>query len=73
MIAKHVSWTNLKEYKVLGAKDVPEDWRVYLKKDPDSAPTAAFGSKCKFKLNWINIIEPISKIIACPFLGWDSV
>lgn len=51
MIAIHVSWTNLKEYKVLGAKDVPEDWRVYLKKDPDSAPTAAFGSKCKFKLN----------------------
>lgn len=39
--------TYLKEYKVPGAKDVPEDWRVYFKKDPDSSPTGAFGSKCK--------------------------
>ncbi|XP_054283338.1 xanthine dehydrogenase-like [Macrosteles quadrilineatus] len=35
------------EYKVLGAKDIPEDWRIYFNKDSNTAlaATGPYGSK----------------------------
>ncbi|XP_054283492.1 uncharacterized protein LOC129000555 [Macrosteles quadrilineatus] len=33
------------EYKIPGAKDIPEDWRLYFRKDPNTPPTGVYGSK----------------------------